>query len=43
MLSCPDRPAVVIGAIEAGAGVLDMGDVPVEWPDRDEAARVLAT
>jgi hydrogenase maturation factor len=42
-LCSADRPAVVIGTIEAGAGVRDVDGVPVERPDRDEVARVLAT
>ncbi|HVM54144.1 MAG TPA: AIR synthase-related protein [Acidimicrobiales bacterium] len=43
VLSSPNRPAVVIGAMEAGAGVRDVNGMPIEWPDRDEVARVLAT
>jgi hydrogenase expression/formation protein HypE len=42
-LSAPGRPAIAIGAIEAGAGVHDTDGVPIEWPDHDEVARILAT
>jgi hydrogenase maturation factor len=42
-LSAPGRPAVAIGAIEAGAGVHDTDGVAIEWPDHDEVTRVLAT
>jgi hydrogenase maturation factor len=42
-LSSTGRPAVVIGAIESGTGVRDADSVPIEWPERDEVARVLAS
>lgn len=42
-LGSADRPAVVIGAIEAGTGVSDVDGMSIEWPDRDEIARVLTT
>lgn len=42
VLSSTHRTAVVIGTIEAGAGVRDLNGVVIERPDRDEVARVLA-
>jgi hydrogenase maturation factor len=43
VLSAPGRPAAVIGAIEPGAGVRGSDGGAIQWPDRDEVARVLAT
>lgn len=40
-LSARAQPAAVIGAIEAGTGVRDSDGATIEWPDRDEVARVL--
>jgi hydrogenase maturation factor len=42
VLSALGRSAVVIGVIEAGAGVRSSDGAPIGWPDRDEVARILA-
>lgn len=41
-LSALGRPAAAMGVIETGTGVHDLDGAPVEWPGRDEVARVLA-
>jgi hydrogenase maturation factor len=36
------HPAAVIGTIEVGSGVRDLGGRPIAWPARDEVARLLS-
>ncbi|NDL59120.1 AIR synthase-related protein [Phytoactinopolyspora mesophila] len=36
-----DVPAAAIGVVESGAGVHDIDDDAVPWPERDEALRVM--
>jgi hydrogenase expression/formation protein HypE len=42
-LRAEDHPSAIVGVAETGSGVDDVEDDPIEWPERDEVARVVST